>query len=155
MPLICHSFGSSPQSWTEVFATALLFCTCWTNSQEQMKIHIPYTSFLTTKNVAHEHYLQVGVPTRFLKRITQVFTNLRYYRLDARAMLQSRGVNTYTNMWEILATLFRELQLSLDIISQQICLLAISTNTWPSSQTFPLRERHQNTRCFVHSLNKP
>lgn len=62
-----------------------------------MKIHIPYTSFLTTKNVAYEHYLQVGVPTSFLKRITQVFTNLRYYRLDARAMLQSRGVNTYTN----------------------------------------------------------
>ena len=114
MPLICHSFGSSPQSWTEVFATALLFCTCWTNSKEQMKIHIPYTSFLTTKNVAHEHYLQAGVPTSFLKRITQVFTDLRYYRFDARAMLQSRGVNTYTNMWEILATLFRELQLSLN-----------------------------------------
>lgn len=63
-----------------------------------MKIYIPYTSFLTTKNVAHEHYLGVGVTTRFLKRITQVFTDLRYYSFDARAMLQSRGVNIYTNM---------------------------------------------------------
>ena len=139
MPLICHSFGSSPQSWTEVFATALLFCTCWTNSQEQMKIHIPYTSFLTTKNVAHEHYLQVGVPTRFLKRITQVFTNLRYYRFDARAMLQSRGVNTYTNTWEILATLFRELQLSLILfLNKFVC--------WLFQQILDHQAKHLNTK---------
>ena len=28
IPLICQSFGSSPQSWTDVFAIALLLCTC-------------------------------------------------------------------------------------------------------------------------------